>query len=75
MILFQLFATGINDTSGTVGKICHRCRRWCTLTCRYLCDFLKKFKMTIILFSGAWGKIIHEKEPEAKNLVPLRTIN
>ncbi len=29
---------------------------------------LKKFEM---LFSGAWGKMIHEKKPESKNLVTL----
>jgi hypothetical protein len=25
--------------------------------------------MTLTLFLGAWGKVIHEKKPEAKNLV------
>jgi hypothetical protein len=24
-------------------------------------SFQKKFKLTLLLFSGAWGKIIHEK--------------
>ncbi len=40
-----------------------RCRwyQWCTLTCEYLRKFLKKFLMALKLFSGAWGKIIHEK--------------
>ncbi len=46
-------------------QICHRCRlygwqfclrsrwhRWCTL---------KKFEITLILFSGAWGKVLHGK--------------
>jgi hypothetical protein len=27
--------------------------------------------MTLKLFSGAWGKMIHEKNPEEKNLVTL----
>jgi hypothetical protein len=27
--------------------------------------------MTLKLFSGAWGKMIHEKKPEAKTLVTL----
>jgi hypothetical protein len=27
--------------------------------------------MTLMLFSGAWGKMIHEKKPEAKKLVTL----
>jgi hypothetical protein len=24
-----------------------------------------------MVYSGAWGKLIHEKKPEAKNLVTL----
>ncbi len=54
-------------------QICHRCRwhRWCTLTCEYLREFLKKFEMILRLLSGTWGKVIHEKKPEAKNLVTL----
>jgi hypothetical protein len=27
----------------------------------YFREFSKKFKMTLMLFSGAWGKMIHEK--------------
>jgi hypothetical protein len=34
-------------------------------------EFSKKFEMTLMFFSGAWGKVIHEKKPEAKNLVTL----
>ncbi len=30
-----------------------------------------KFEMTMMLFSGAWGKVIHEKKLEAKNLMTL----
>ncbi len=67
------FATGVNNTSRTGGKICRQCHwnwwqicrqchwhRWCTLTYAYLREFLKKFEMTLTLFSGAWGKRIHE---------------
>jgi hypothetical protein len=63
MILFQLFATSINDNSGTGGKICRLCHRyrWCTLTCESLRGFSKKFEKTLMLFLGAWGKMIHEK--------------
>ncbi len=66
-------ATGINNTSETGGKIClpvswYRC---CTLTCKYLREFLKKFKTTLMGYSGAGGKLIHEKKPEAKKLVTL----
>jgi hypothetical protein len=31
-------------------------------------NFRKKFEMTLMLNSGAWGKVIHEKNPEAKNI-------
>jgi hypothetical protein len=48
------FAAGIIDTRG------------CTLTCEYLCKFSKTFEMTLMLFSGAWGKIIHEKNLKKK---------
>jgi hypothetical protein len=57
------FATGVIDTGGKF--------LWYTLTCEYLSEFSKKFEMTLMLFSGAWGKVIHEKKPEAKNLVTL----
>jgi hypothetical protein len=30
-----------------------------------------KFEMILMLFSGAWTKMIHEKNPEAKNIVTL----
>ena len=33
--------------------------------------FSKKFEMALMVYSGAWGKLIHEKKPEAKNLVTL----
>jgi hypothetical protein len=42
------FAAGFVDTS-------------CTLTCECLREFSKIFEMTLLLFSGAWGKVIHEK--------------
>ncbi len=40
------FATGINNTSGTCGKICRQCHwyRWCTLTCEYLQEFRNIFR-------------------------------
>jgi hypothetical protein len=34
-------------------------------------EFSKKFEMTLMLFSGARGKVIHEKKSEAKNLTTL----
>ncbi len=77
------FATGINNTSETGGKICRRChwyrwqicRRcrwyrwlcwWCTLTCRYLCELSTKFETVLMEYSGAGGKLIHEKYQRQK---------
>ncbi len=53
---------------GNWWQICRRCRWhwWCTLTCEYLRKFSKKFEMTLLLFSGAWGKVIHEKHLKQK---------
>ncbi len=44
---------------------------WCTLSCEYLREFLKKFETALMGYSGAWGKLIHEKKPEVENLVAL----
>jgi hypothetical protein len=40
--------------------------RWCTLTCDYIREFVKKFEMTLMLFAGAWGKMIHGKNMKQK---------
>ncbi len=40
--------------------------QWCTLSCEYLCEFSKKFEMALMVFSGAWGKLIHEKNQKSK---------
>jgi hypothetical protein len=69
------FATSINNTSGTGSKMCCRSLRyrWWTLTGKYLCEFLKQFKITPMLHSGAWRKIIHKKNLKQKSCdtVPL----
>jgi hypothetical protein len=44
---------------------------WCTLACEYLREFLKKFETVLMGYSGAGGKLIYEKKPEAKNLLTL----
>jgi hypothetical protein len=62
------FATGINNTGKTGVKIC---RLWCNLTSEYLRKFSKKFKTVLMKYSGAVGKLIHQKKTEAKNLVTL----
>jgi hypothetical protein len=36
------------------------------LTGEYLREFSKKFEMTLLFFSGAWGKVIHEKNLKQK---------
>ena len=46
-------------------SICHRCR-WCTLSREYLREFSKKFEMTVLLYSDACGKLIHEKNQKSK---------
>ncbi len=37
----------------------------------YTREFSKKFETVLIGYSGAGGKLIHEKKPEAKNRVTL----
>ncbi len=53
-------------------QFCHRCcwYQWCTLTCEYLREFLKKIKTG---YSGAGGKLIHEKtrSKKSRDTVPL----
>jgi hypothetical protein len=75
--LFQLFAAGVVDTGrkltpGFVDTGSNLPPKWLTLmvhlTCKYLQEFLKKFKMILMLFLGAWGKIIYEKNLKQKNL-------
>ncbi len=62
------FATGINNTTKTCSKICRRCRwhRWSTFSCEYLREFSKKFEMALMVYSRAWGKLIHEKNQKQK---------
>jgi hypothetical protein len=33
-----------------------------SLTCEYLREISKKFEMTLILFSGAWVKMIYDEK-------------
>jgi hypothetical protein len=40
------------------------------LSCEYLSDFWKKFKMVLMGYSGAGGKLIHKKN-QKQNLVTL----
>jgi hypothetical protein len=36
------------------------------LSCKYLREFSKKFETALIVYSGAWGKLIHEKNRKSK---------
>ncbi len=58
----------VSTTLAKLGANCHRCRWywWCTLTCKYLCEFSKKFEMFLMEYSGDWGKLIHEKNQKQK---------
>ncbi len=55
------FATGIKNTSGTGGKI----------TSEYLCEFSENIEMTLMLYSGAWEKMVQGKNLKQKNFVTL----
>jgi hypothetical protein len=48
------FANGVVDTGGTPSHS------------KYLHDFFFKFEMNLMLFSGAWGEVIHEKNLKQK---------
>ncbi len=52
----------------TYDNICHRYQwhRWYTLSCEYLREFSKKFETALMVYSGAWGKLIHEKNQKSK---------
>jgi hypothetical protein len=38
----------------------------CTLSCEYLREFSKTFGTALMVYSGAWGKLIHEKHQKSK---------
>ncbi len=49
-------------------SICQWCQRhrWCSLRCEYLREFSKKFETSLMVYSGAWGNLIHEKTRSRK---------
>ncbi len=65
MKLAAKFAAGVIDTAGkfatgvvdTGGQPCFA---------NILREFSKKFEMAQIVYSGAWGKLIHEKNQKQK---------
>ena len=38
----------------------------CTLSREYLREFSKTFEMAVMVYSHAWGKLIHEKKQKSK---------
>jgi hypothetical protein len=36
------------------------------LSCEYLREFSKKIETTLMVYSGVWGKVIHEKNQKSK---------
>jgi hypothetical protein len=57
--LVAKFAAGVVDTGGNFAR-----HQW--KNCEYLLEFSKKFEMPLQLYSGAWGKVIHEKNLKQK---------
>ncbi len=51
--LVAKFAAGVVDTGGAP-RLAN------------ICEFSKKFEITLMLFSGAWGKVIHENNLKQK---------
>jgi hypothetical protein len=51
--------------------------RWQTLSCEYLREFSKKFETALMVYSRAWGKLIHEKNQKQKirDTVPLNKLH
>ena len=69
------FAAGVVDTGGNLPPVSLSpvanlppvsLIRWQTLTCEYLREFSKKFKTVLMGYSGAGGKLIHEKNQKQK---------
>ncbi len=64
------FAAGVVDTGGNLPPVSltlvANLPPLCTLTCEYLREFSKKFEIILMLLSGAWGKMIHEKNLKQK---------
>jgi hypothetical protein len=62
------FATGINNTSETGGKLPPVLMIPVVYLdlCEYLREFSKKFETLLTEYSGAGGKLIHEKNQQQK---------
>jgi hypothetical protein len=71
--LFGKFATSINNTSGIGGKLAAGV---VDTGGANLHKFVKKFEMTLMLLSEAWGKMIQEKnhKQKSRDTVPLTAL-
>jgi hypothetical protein len=56
---FFAFANGVNDISGKPSAA------------NISANFRKKFETALMVYSGAWGKLIHEKKTEVENRVTV----
>jgi hypothetical protein len=74
------FATGINNlppVSTTLAKLVAKfAARVICRCCEYLREFSKKFETVLTGYSGAGGKLIHEKtrSKKSRDTVPLRSV-
>ncbi len=61
------FASGVNDTGGKFAKIIKifQFEDFCHLP-PVSCEFSKKFETALLVYSGAWGKLIHEKKQKSE---------
>ncbi len=65
--LVAKFAAGVVDTGGKFATgVVDTGAWWSTLSCEYLLEFSKKFETALMVYSGAWGKLIHEKNQKQK---------
>jgi hypothetical protein len=61
-------AQGLHPVSTTLAKMVEKFAAGVvdTLPCEYLCKFSKKFETILREYSGAGGKLIHEKNQKQK---------
>jgi hypothetical protein len=62
---FQIFFENSRRYSQVKVHHWYQRHRWRTLSCEYLREFSKKFETALMVYSGAWGKLIHEKNQKS----------
>ncbi len=62
----QMFSRIRGDISQVKVLHWYQRHRWWTLSCKYLREFSKNFETALMVYSGAWGKLIHEKNQKSK---------